>query len=108
MTTPGTIQLNIERLVLDGLDIPPGQRHLLQAGIEVELARMLRQGGVVSPLGGGAYDRISAADVMFAPGNDPQPLGHQIARSVFGSLVRTTPVFAPAAPAKSPGRDHSR
>jgi hypothetical protein len=108
MTNPGTIQLNIERMVLDGLDIPPGQRHLLQAAIEAELGRLLRQDGVRSQLDGGAHDRIRAADVSFVLGQGPQPLGQQIAESVFGSLAPTAPAFAAAAPAKSPDPDLKR
>ena len=39
------IKLHIERLVLDGVNIAPGQRHLLQASVTTELTRCSRTAG---------------------------------------------------------------
>ena len=50
------INVAIERLVLDGIDVPYHQRSLLQAAVEGELARLLADGGLApSLLAGGAH-----------------------------------------------------
>ena len=55
------INLHIERLVLDGVNIAPDQRHLLQASVETELTRLLTDGGLSPSLAQGtALPRISA------------------------------------------------
>lgn len=81
------INLHIERLVLDGVNIPPGQRHLLQASVETELARLLTDGGVSPSLAGGvALPHASANGIQLAGGNDPVQIGRQIAQSVYGGI----------------------
>jgi len=97
-----TIEFTIDRLVLDGLDIPPGQRHLLQAAIEGELARLLRQNDVGARLQGGAKNRVRATDVTFSVGAESHRLGQQIAGSIFGSLTRPASAFADVPPANFP------
>jgi len=81
------IQLHIERLILDGVNLTPGHRRLLQATVETELARLLTDGGVASSLAGGvALPQVSAGDIQLAGGNDPVQLGRQIAQSVYGGI----------------------
>jgi hypothetical protein len=81
------IQLHIERLVLEGVAIAPGQRALLQAAVEAELGRLLTQGGLTEGLaGGGALPSIRASAIQLAPGGDPQRMGTQIAQSVYGGI----------------------
>jgi hypothetical protein len=81
------INLHIERLILDGVNIQPSQRHLLQASVETELARLLADGGVSSSLAaGGALPHVSANGLQLAGGNDPTRLGRQIAQSVYGGI----------------------
>jgi hypothetical protein len=80
------INLHIERLVLDGVNIAPGQRHLLQASVETELTRMLTEGGVSSSLTqGSALSRLSTSGIQLT-GNNPAQLGRQIAQSVYGGI----------------------
>jgi hypothetical protein len=81
------IQVNIERLILDGIDIPPGQRPLLQTAVEVELGRLLIAGGLspaLSSSGATASIRVNAMQLL--RGNNPTQLGQQIARSVYGGI----------------------
>lgn len=80
------INLHIERLILDGVNIPPGQRHLLQVSLQSELTRLFTESGVAPHLAsGGASPHVSANDIDLASGSDPIHLGRQIARSVYWS-----------------------
>ena len=81
------VNLHIDRLILDGVNMVSGQRHLLQASVESELARLLTDGGVSSRIAaGGALPHVSANDIQFSGGNDPVQLGRQIAQSVYGGI----------------------
>ena len=81
------INLHIERLVLDGLDTAPGQRHLLRAAVESELVRMLTTGGLANQLtGGGALPGIVSPAIQLNGGNDPTQLGRKIAGAVYGGI----------------------
>jgi len=80
------INLHIERLILDGVNIAPGQRYLLQAGVKMELARMLTEGGVSSSLTqGSSLPRLSTSGIQLT-GNNPTQIGRQIAQSVYGGI----------------------
>jgi len=81
------INLHIERLVLDGVNIAPGQRHLLQASVETELTRLLTDGGLAPSLAqGSALPNLSASDIQMT-GSNPIQLGRQIAQSVYGGIA---------------------
>jgi hypothetical protein len=80
------IKLHIERLVLDGVNIAPDQRHLLQASVETELTRLLTDGGLSPSLAQGtALPRLSTSGIQL-PGNNPTQLGQHIAQSVYGGI----------------------
>ncbi len=80
------INLHIERLVLDGLNIQPGQTHLLKSIVATELTRMLTDSGLSSSLAQGtALPRISTSDIQLAGGN-PTQIGQQITKSVYGGI----------------------
>jgi hypothetical protein len=81
------VNLHIERLVLDGVDIAPGQRPLVQAAVEAELARLLAAGGLSPALTeGGALHRVPANAIQLNSGADSADLGRQIAGSVYGGI----------------------
>ena len=81
------INLHIERLVLDGVNIAPNQRHLLQASVETELTRLLIVGGLApSFTQGSALPRLSTSGIQLTGGNNPTQLGRQIAQSVYGGI----------------------
>lgn len=81
------INLHIERLVLDGLDLAPEQRPLLQAAVESELSRLLTERGLSPSLAQGmAVPRLSAQDIQTTSSNNPTQLGQQIAQSVYGGI----------------------
>lgn len=81
------INLYIERLVLDGLDLTPEQRPILQAAVETELRRLLANGGVRESLQtGGAFSRVNATDLHVKHEGNPARLGEQIAGAVYDGI----------------------
>jgi hypothetical protein len=81
-----TIALHIERLVLDGFALGPGQERLVRAALEAELGRLLAAGGLAAGLaGGGAVPALRVAPLR-AAGGDAAGLGRQVARAVYGGL----------------------
>lgn len=81
------INLHIERLVLDGFNIPTVQHHLLQSTVATELTRMLTEGGLSTNLAEGvALPRIAASEIQLNGSNNPPQIGHQIAQSVYGGI----------------------
>ena len=81
------VNLHIERLILDGLDIAPGQHHVVRAAVEIELGRLLARGGLATQLsGGGALPRIASPAIQVQSGNGPVELGRQIAGAVYGGI----------------------
>jgi hypothetical protein len=81
------INLHIERLVVDGVNIAPGQGHLLQAGIESELARMLTEGGLSPDFTRSlALSRLSTSAVQMPEAGNPKHVGEEIAKSVYGGI----------------------
>lgn len=80
------INLHIDRLVLDGIHIAPGQRHLLQASVTTELTRMLNNGGLAGNLVDGAtLPQLSTNNIELTD-KKPNQLGQQIAQSVYGGI----------------------
>ena len=81
------INLHIERLVLDGIPLGPGQRPLLQAALETELSRLLTSGGLSDSLQlGGALYNMKTSGIQLAHEGNPAQLGEQIASSVYGRI----------------------
>ena len=80
------IHLHIERLILDGLDFPPGQQHLLQTSVEIELTRLLTDGGLSPSLAQGiVLPRMSTSGIQLTS-NNPTQIGQQIAQSVYRGI----------------------
>ena len=81
------VNLNIERLVLEGFSLRAGEHLLVRAAAERELSRLLSEGGVSTQLlSGGAVPRLSAADISLTGGESPRQVGTQIARAVYGGI----------------------
>ncbi len=81
------INVNIERLVLDGIDIPRHQRPILQRSVESELASLLVEEGIARRWGsGGAVPRLSAAAIQLQEGATPEQLGRAIAHTVVRGI----------------------
>ena len=57
------VELHIERLVVEGIDVPPGERDLLHETVRTELARLLASTGVSPELTGlGLGEKYSSHD----------------------------------------------
>jgi hypothetical protein len=81
------VSVHIDRLILDGIDLPHAQRLLLQAAVEGELARLLAAGGLAPGLeGGGTVPRIPGGTMQLTGDGDPAGLGRQIAQAVYGGI----------------------
>ncbi len=81
------INLHIERLILDGLPVTRAQGALVQAVVEVELARLLTERGLASSLqAGGAVPSVRADAMQLTAGSPPTQMGQQIAQSVYEGI----------------------
>lgn len=81
------INLHIERLVLDGIPLGPGQRLLLQVAVEAELTRLLENSGLSDALqSGGALYSVRTAGIQLANNATPERVGEQIARAVYRGI----------------------
>jgi hypothetical protein len=81
------VNLNIERLVLEGFSLRPGEHLLVRAAAERELSRLLSEGGVSQQmLSGGAVPRLSTGNMRVAGDADAGAIGRQIAQAVYGGI----------------------
>jgi hypothetical protein len=82
------IHLRIEQLILEGLDFPPGQQHLIQASVEAELTRLLMVGELSPSLTQGtALPRVPTSGIQLTSDN-PTQIGQQIAQSLYLGIGR--------------------
>ena len=83
------VNLHIERLILDGIEIPSHQHPDLQTAMETELARLLDEGGLQAGLeAGGAVREVSGGMIEAAEGYNPAAFGPQIAHAVYRGIGR--------------------
>jgi hypothetical protein len=81
------IDLSIERIMLDGITIQPGQHSALSAAVRTELMRLLREGGLAPGLSRpSAMARVDAPTIESPAAADPVTLGRDIARAVYGGV----------------------
>jgi hypothetical protein len=84
-----SLELRIERLVLDGIEVAPAQRPALRAAVEAELARLLAGDGIAPELlARGATARVSGGPVELGGQPEPGLLGSRIAHAVHGGIGR--------------------
>ena len=84
------INVYIERLILDGINMGPGQGAKVKAAVEAELSRLLAEGGVESGLlSGGAFPNMPSRPIQVSEEIQPNRLGRQIARTVYGSIAES-------------------
>lgn len=81
------INLQIDRLVLDGFDLQRNQRPLMQAAFESELTRLLVRDGLNQELSAGvALPSLSAPAIEISKDAKPNVLGQQIAQAVYNGI----------------------
>jgi len=82
-----SINIYIERLILDGLPISHSQRPLVQASVEAELARLFAAHGLAPGLRtGGALPSVPGGSIQVASDDNAGKLGQQIAQAVYGGI----------------------
>jgi hypothetical protein len=84
-----SIRVHVESLVLEGLPLSPVERARLERALVAELTRSLGEGGSAKALGRhGAVPGLPAADIRVGANDGGASIGTQLARSMYGSLVR--------------------
>jgi hypothetical protein len=87
------INLHIDRLILEGLGVEPGQKRILQTAVQTELAQLFAASGVSPALSqGGAIRETAGPTIQLMDQNNPGHIGSQIARSVHQGIVGDTEV----------------
>jgi hypothetical protein len=81
------IELHIERLVLKGIPVAPGERALLHATIHAELERLLRAEGLPGDRPRpGAVARVQAPPVTVPGRLDPVDMGRRLAVAIHEGI----------------------
>ena len=80
------INIEIERLILEGVSIPRSQRPLLQAAVEAELSRLFSVNGLPPSLKNGGTISKLPANINVTQSTNPTQMGQQIAQSIYGGL----------------------
>ncbi|HEX7957281.1 MAG TPA: hypothetical protein VF508_10085 [Pyrinomonadaceae bacterium] len=81
------VNLNIERLVLEGFSLRPGEHLLVRAAAERELSRLLSEGGVSRELlSGGAVPSLAAGEMSLKGGESPRQVGLRIAQALYKGI----------------------
>jgi hypothetical protein len=84
-----TIKLHIERLVLEGFDLTAGDRRRLHNSVASHLARLLQRTDSVSGwTAGSTRTRLDAGRIQLPRSRSSVQLGRQIARAVYGRIIR--------------------
>jgi hypothetical protein len=83
------VNLQIERLILEGIDLSPSQRRHLQTVVATELAQLLTVQGVPAQWqAGGAIADLPAGKLAVTPSASPTEMGQQIAQQIYGRLAQ--------------------
>lgn len=83
-----SLDIRIERLVLEGLDVSSAEARRIGAALESELTRLLASGRIGPELaGGGLLPSLRVPDVTFAPPTSPAALGASLAEALGGGLL---------------------
>ncbi len=99
------IELRIDRLVLEGLPLSAAQGALVQRAVELELARLLAEGGLAESWhAGGAVPQVQGGAITLSPGGSPAQMGAQIAQSVYSGLGGAVSVLTTEGASKHEGR----
>ena len=84
------IEVHIDRLVLEGLNVPHHKHALLQRSLESELSRLVTEGSLsLGPLAAGSIPSLSAEAIQLNESLDPTQLGQQIAQVVYAGINRS-------------------
>ncbi|MEH1950488.1 MAG: hypothetical protein V7K77_26540 [Nostoc sp.] len=79
------INIDIEKLILEGMPISPSQARLLQAEVESELAKLLANEGLPDNLLSGGV--VSGGAIQLKPGINPTQMGQYIAQEIVIKIL---------------------
>jgi hypothetical protein len=81
------INLHIERVVLDGLPVASHERGSVLVALEIELTRLLADGGLSPELvSGGAIQHVPASPIQLKDNAMPAGIGEQVAGAVHRAI----------------------
>ena len=84
------VNLHIDSIVLDGLDLAPGQSQLLQQAVASQLTTMLTQLGLGSPLADSSNrPNIRGNSIHLGQTTDAKSLGPQLAHAIYASIPQS-------------------
>lgn len=78
------INIDIEKLSLEGMPISPSQTRLLQAAVAAELERLLANEGLPDNLFSGGV--VPGGAIQVKPGTNPTQMGQQIAQEIYRGM----------------------
>lgn len=81
-----TINVVIERLVLDGVPDGLNRGPLIQRALEVELAGLLAAGNLGESMKSGNWPYTTATGIRLVDGAGPAEFGRQLAGAIYGGL----------------------
>ncbi len=79
------INIDIEKLILEGMPISPSQARLLQAEVESELAKLLANKGIPDNLRSGGV--VPGGAIQLKPGTNSTQMGQQIAQEIVIKIL---------------------
>lgn len=79
------INIDIEKLILEGMPISPSQARLLQAEVESELAKLLANEGLPNNLLSGGV--VPGGAIQLKPRTNPAQMGQQIAQEIVIKIL---------------------
>jgi hypothetical protein len=83
------INLKIDRLILEGINISPSQRHLLEIAVANELSNLLTINGVPAHLQSGvSLPNLPLGKLEVTNITDTAVMGQQIAQQIYSRLVQ--------------------
>lgn len=81
------LNLHVERLILDGMDIPARHHPAIQEAVITELTRLITEGSLKLGLDAdSSLYEMPSATFQLSNGSEPTELGQQIARAVYGGI----------------------
>jgi hypothetical protein len=84
------VNLQIDRLILEGIDLSPSQRRYLQTVVEAELSQLFTVNGVPDHWQtGGAIAGLPAGKLEVTNSATPAAMGQQIAQQIYGRLAQS-------------------
>ena len=81
------INIDIQKLVLEGMSISPSQGRKLQGAVEAELGRLLRTEGIPDNWqAGGVVSHVPSGAIQVKPGSNPTQMAQEIAQTVYRGM----------------------